>query len=366
MALEPRRLYLETQSRGFLASPGSSIPASEPLIFREDIEAVHVFVLRRTGDPTRPHEFLDPSGATVKLAIGVDEPAVLQTAWTPIPTTPTIGVTTLVTGSLGVSEVQKVAISDAEPVEGGFVLQFPARNVTVSGVAAGVFSAPSHGLYDGMSVTPSGFTGPTNFANGTSYIVRGSTKDTFGLAASLGGAILNASVSSGGGTMAVASIATGGIPFDATPAQVQSAIAAAGFVFDGSPQITVTGAAGRYYTLVFGGRSSGRAHGAVEVVGSTLVGAPGLAANVTFNTTELTELLEENVEEVFLEVEISEGANRHTFRRSARISADIIASSSPVPLPEDPIPTSFQMESPNGTVFTLSVTNDGEIQLAEV
>ena len=364
MALQARRFFLDVQARQFVSSPDSTLPASDPAWFEEDVEAVELFFLKPTADPSRPYDFADLSGATVKLAVGTTAPAALQTTWTALSTAVTASVTSLVTGAAGTSEIQRVNFSGATPAQGGYALQFPARNVTVSSVSAGVFTATDHGLYNGMPVTLSAFSISGSTFSNSSFVVVDSTKDTFGIATSSNGSALPAEATSGGGTAAVPAITTPQISYDATASDVQAAIVAAGFSEGGSPQIAVSGTARKEFTLVYGGRSSGRDYDNVAVVGSTLAGADGVEANVSFNTTEIAALIAAGTTNVILEVEVSQGAVRQTFRRAATLSPDLITSTSPSPLPAN-VATSFDLEAPDGGVWTVTITNEGELQLAK-
>jgi len=364
MALQARRFFLDVQARQFVSSPDSTLPASDPAWFDEDVEAVELYFLKPSEGAARPYDYVDLSAATLKFAVGITAPAALQTAWTALSTAVTASVTSLVAGAAGTSEIQKISFSGATPAEGGYALQFPARNVTVSSVSAGVFTAADHGLYNGLPVTLSSFTisGGT-FAN-TSFIVVDSTKDTFRIATAANGTAIAAEVTSGGGTAAVPAITTPQISYEATPADVQAAIVAAGLADNGAPQIAASGIPRQEFTLVYGGRSSGRDYDNVAVVGSTLAGAKGVGANVSFNTTEIAALIAAGSTNVNLEVEASEGAVRQTFRRTATLSADLISSTSPSPLPAN-VATSFDLEAPDGGVWTVTITNDGELQLAK-
>lgn len=361
MALQARRFFLDVQQRQFVASPDSTLPASDPAWFEEDVEAIELLFLKPTEDPNRPYEYLDMSGATVKFAVGTTTPAALQTTWTALSTAVTASVTSLVTGATGTSEIQQITFSGATPAEGGYALQFPARNVTVSSVSAGVFTAADHGLYNGLPVTLSAFTiSGSTFAN-ASYIIVDSTKDAFSIATSANGTAINAQVTSGGGTAAVPAITTPQISYDATASQVQAAIVAAGLADNGAPQIAVSGIPRKEFTLVYGGRSSGRDYGNVAVIGSTLSGARGVGANVSFNTTEVAALISAGTTNVNLEVEASEGLVRQTFRRAATLSADLISSASPVPAPANVV-TSFDMQSQDGGVWTVTMSNEGNLE----
>ena len=362
MALEARRFFLDVQARAFVSSPDSTLPASDPAWFEEDIESIELYALKPTQNPNQPYEYLDLSGATVKFAVGTTTPAALQTSWSALSTAVSSSVTSLVTGGAGTSEIQKLTLSGPTATEGGFALQFPSRNVTVSSVSAGVFTAQNHGLYNGGSVTLTAFTisGGT-FTNGATYVVVDSTKDTFSISTAANGSAIVAAVTSGGGTAEVPAITTPQISYAATASDVQAAIVAAGLADNAAPQIAVTGIPRKEFVFVYGGRSSGRDYANLSVVGSTLAGPKGVGANVSFNTAEIAALVAAGTSSVNLEVEISEGAVRQTFRRAATLSSDIIVTSggtTPVGIGL----TSFTIKSPDGSSWVVTMTNDGNLE----
>lgn len=364
MALQARRFFLDVQSRQFVSSPDSSLPASDPSYFDEDVEAVELFFLQPTLGAERPYDYVDLSGATVKFAVGVTSPAALQSAWTSLSTVVTTGVTSLVTGGAGAGAVQELSFSGANPANGGFALQFPARTVSVTSVSEGVFVASAHGLYNGQSVVLSGFTiTGSSFSNDLTYVVVDSTDNTFSIAISASASPIPAEASAGG-SVAAPAVNTPQIAYDALPSDVESAIAAAGLAIDFVSQIAVTGTPRKRFVLVYGGRSQGRAYDNFIVVGSTLSGAQGLAANVSFNTTEVAALVTAGTTNVTMEIEVSQGAARQTFQRPATLSLDIITSASPSPVPAN-LATSFDLESPDGSVWTVTITDEGELQLAK-
>lgn len=365
MALEARKFFLDVQARQFVSSPDSTLPASDPAWFDEDVESIELYFLKPSADPAQPYQYLDLSAATVKFAVGTTTPAALQAAWSAISTVVTASVTSLVTGGSGTSAIQRLTLSGAAPAQGGFAIQFPARNVTVSSVSTGVFTAQNHGLYNGQNVTLTAFTiSGSSFVNGATYVVVDSTKDTFAIATSANGTAISAAVTSGGGTAQVSAVTTPSIAYSASAADVQSAIVAAGLADNGSPQISVTGTARREFVFVYGGRSSGRAYDNLSVVGSTLAGATGLAANVSFATTEIAALVAAGTTNVSLEVEVSEGAARQTFKRPATLAADIITSGSPAPVSS--AITSFDIQDGSGTVWRVTMSTDGNLEWTPV
>jgi hypothetical protein len=363
VALEARKLFIDVQARQFVVSPDSSLPSFDPLWFEEDVEAIELYALRPTLNPAAPYEYLDLSGSTVKFAVGVTAPAALQTSWTPIATAVTAAVTTLVAGSTGTAEQQRVVFSGAIPAQGGFAIQLPSRSVSVSSVSAGVFVAPAHGFCDNQVVTLTGFTiSAGSFANATYFVVE-STDSTFRIAPSLGGAAVVAALATSTGTANIDAITTGQIAYNATASDVQAAFVSAGINVNNTSPISVTGTPRREFVFVYGGRMSNRDYAPLVLTGSTLLGATGLSANVTFNTVDIAALVTAGVTNVSVEIEISEGAVRQTFRRPATLSGDIITSTVPVPTPAN-VFTSLLLSSPDSTVFTLTVTNDGELMIA--
>ncbi len=356
--MEARKFYLDTQRRAFVSSPGSTLDASTPLFFDEDVEAVELFFLRPTGDLNTPYEFLDYSANTVKFAIGTTTPAALQASWTALPTTVTVAVTSLVTGGSGTDEQQRITFSQP-PATGGFALQLPSRNVTVSSVSANVFTAADHGLYSGQSVSLTAFSlTASSVANGSSYFVIRNSKDAFSLASTADSTTaLTASVTSGGGTVSLPAVTTGQLRHSPTPLDVQAALVAAGLSINGAPQILVTGSVGEEYVLTFANGSANRDYANVSIVGSTLLAAAGLQANVNFATNEIAALVASGTTTAKLEIEVSGNGKRQTYQTSCTLSADIVSSASPTPIPVGS--SGYNMISGNGDVYAITIDNNG-------
>lgn len=358
MALQARQFFLDVQARQFVAGANSTLPLTTPTFFEEDVEAVELYFLQPSTVAERAYDYLDLSAATVKFAVGTVSPAALQTAWTAIPTTVTATVTGVADGGSGNNEVQRIALSP-KPTQGGFIIELPARNVSVNSVAGGVFTtANPHGLFNGQAVTLTGFTTPTGFSNGSAHYVTARTSQTFMSATTAGGTPITG-FTANSGTAQLAKISTGQIAFNASPVAVENALAAV------SASVSVTGVAGEAYTLTFVNASGGINFDPLVVASSTLAAAPGLKANVSFATAEVAAAISAGNTNVTVEVEVSEGAVRQTFRTSATLSADLITSSSPSPLPTVTA-NSFQLQDSGGDLWTISVTPDGELQLSQV
>jgi hypothetical protein len=359
MALQARQFFLDVQARQFVSGASSTLPASSPLFFEEDVEAIELYFLQPSTTPGRVYDYLDLSGATVKFAVGTTSPAALQTAWAAISTSVVSTITGVSNGGSGSDEVQRISLSP-KPTGGSYIIELPARNVTVASVTAGVFTCSTpHGLFDGQAVTLTGFTTPTGFSNGSALYVAARTSQTFQTAATAGGTAITAPVASSGGTAQLGKISTGSIAYNASPTTLQAAIAAV------SASASVTGVAGETYTLTFNNNSGGIDLPLVALAGSTLAAAPGLAANLSFSTANIASLISAGTTAVNVEVEIAEGAVRQTFRTSATLSDDLITSSSPSPLPAVTA-TSFQLQDSGGGLWTIEVTPSGELQLAKL
>ena len=355
--MQARKFYLDTQARSFVVSPETTLAAPDPLFFDEDVEAIELYFLEPTGGASPPYRFLDYSSNTVKFAVGTTTPAALQTSWTALSTTVTASITSLVTGGSGTNEQQRITFSQ-RPASGGWAIQLPARSVTVSSVSANVFTAADHGLYNGQSVTLTAFSlTASSVANGSSYFVIRNSKDTFSLASTASSTTaLTASVTSGGGTVDLAAVTTGQLSYSASPADVQAAFVVAGLTENSQPQLTVTGAAGSEYVITYGNGSASRDYANLTIVGSTLAAAPGLAANVNFATSEIAALVAAGTTSAKLEVEVAGSGKRQTYQTVATLSGDIISSTSPTPAPAS---TSFQIQSPDASTWTVSIDNSG-------
>jgi hypothetical protein len=355
--MQPRKFYLDTQSRNFVTSPTLGATASGSLFFAEDVEQIQLYFLE--PQLQGGYDYANYSANTVKLAVGLTQPAALQTSWTSISTAITASITTLANGGSGSNEVQRLSFAGQAPIKGGFALTLPSRNVTVSSVSAGVFTAANHGLLDGQSVTLSAFTiSGSTFAN-QSYFVQARTKDTFRIATVVGATAVNAQVTSGGGTATLGALTTPQIPFNATAADVSQALVEAGMSVDNAPQISVTGSYGQGFTFTFA-NSQANINFDPLTVSSTLEAAPALQANVSFNTSEVAALIAAgNTSNLRLEVEVSDGTRRQTYQTACSISDDIISSTSPTPAPSGS--QGFTMLSPDNSQWTITVDNDGVV-----
>ena len=365
--MEARKFYLDIQSRQFVGGPDNNLAASSPVFFEEDVESVELYFLRpTTALNSSAYDYVDYSSNTVKFAVGTTTPAALQTSWTALSTTVTPSITSLVTGGSGTNEQQLITLSQ-RPASGGWAIQLPARSVTVSSVSANVFTAANHGLYAGQSVTLTAFSLTASaVANGSAYFVIRNSKDTFSLASTASSTTaLAASVTSGGGTVDLAAITTGQLPYNATSAQVESAFVAAGLTENSQPQLTVTGTAGNEYLITYGNGSASRDYANLTIVGSTLAAAPGLAANVNFATSEIAALVAAGTTSAKLEVEVAGSGKRQTYQTTATLSGDIISSTSPSPLPVGTA-NSFNLADGAGGTWTITIDSSGVLTASKI
>ncbi len=362
MALQPRRFFIDVAARQFVNSPSSNLPSSDPALFDEDVEAVEIYALRPTGDSSRPYSYVDLSSSTVKFAIGTVSPSALQTAWSALSQTVTLTVAETQAGGT-LDEKQTITWSGASPASGSFAIKFPERTVSCS-IAGKFFTSANHGFYNGQVIKFSSPSGASGVTAGKSYQVLNAGQSSFQVGEI--GSLIAAGSDSGTGTISatIAELVTPSIAYNATISQIQAAIVAAGFVANSVPQVLVSGENGVQLELYYAGRNGQGAYPNVVIVNSSLSGAAGVSANVSLNTVEIAALVAAGTTSVTLEVEISEGAIRQSFQRSATLSRDLITSTSPSPLPAVTA-TSFGLQSPDGSIFTISVTNSGELMIAE-
>ena len=360
LLMQARKFYLDTQSRAFVASPQSNFGAADAIFFDEDVEAIELYFLEPTGDTSEPYRLLDYSSNTVKFAVGTTTPAALQLTWSTIASAVTATITSLVTGGSGSNEQQRITLSP-KPVSGGFALQLPSRNVTVSSVSANVFTAADHGLYSGQNVSLTAFSfTASSVANGSSYFVIRNSKDAFSLASVASSTTgLTAAVTSGGGTVTLPAATTGQLAYNASAGEVQSALVAAGLTVDSAAQILVTGTAGQEYILTYANGSANRDYDNVTIVGSTLLGPYGLSANVSFSTAEVAALAAAGTTGVKMEIEVSASGRRQTYQTQASLAGDIISSASPAPVPVGA--SSFALLDSGSNQWIISIDLDGTL-----
>jgi hypothetical protein len=361
--MEPRRFYLDTANRSFVASPDTTVPAPTNLFFREDVEAVELYFLKPTGNLAQPYEYRDYSANTVKLAIGLTTPAALQTSWTAVSTTITYDEDYLQEGGNGLNEVQRISFSGRKPASGGFSLTLPARTVVSDLSSLEELSNSTinlgfnHGLFNGQAIVMQYVELSTGPIENTTWYVVERTSQSFRLSRLPFGAPVTNIVSIGGDII-TNSFTTAQIPFNATAATVQQAFVDAGLAESGVPQISVFGSFEAGFTFYFANALAGVNVGMLTV-SSTLAAAPCLSANVSFNTTEVNSLITAGTtSNLRFEVEVSGSGRRQTYATACDISADIIASASTSPVPIGTA-NSFSLSDGSGGVWTVTVDANG-------
>ena len=357
--MQPRKLYLDTASRTFVADARTTLSSSDVNLFEQDVENIELYFLKPTGSPSAPYEFVDYSALNAQFAIGAGSVAATVTSFSAISTSVTLTASVTITGSAGGVAIQRVQISPP-PASGYYSLVLPTRNVTVSSVASSIFLAPNHALLEGQSVTLTGFSTPTGFANGSTVFVRDRARDSFKIAASQGGTAISASVASGGGTAVAPNYTTEPLPAEAAPESIAAALAvAAGSV---SQEVRVIGTA-TDYNVVYGGAYSGAVMPLIAVTANTLAGPPGLVGQLDLDTVEVAALVSAGTTEVVMEVEVGDGTSRHTFQSTATLGDDLISAGG---TPSSVGGTSFTLRSGDNSVWSVSIDDDGVLTATKV
>jgi len=360
MALKPRKFFLDVQDRIFVAGPNNTFRSEAPIFFNEDVENIELYFLqpndRRTG-----YRYIDISGSTVSFAVGVTAPAALQTVWTAGGLSPiSASASVVITGGSGTNAEQRIDFAQ-RPDRGSFAFSLPARTASVASITNYLFrTTAAHGLYNGQPVTLTGFSAPSGFVNGGTYIVQSASTFAFAIGSDTTATTTILAESVSGGTAEVPAQTTATIPYNANAASVQAALDNANIsaTASGTPL-------DESITLAFSGSYSGVALSAGSIIANTLYTNPHLSGNVNFATTEIADLLNQGITSVNIEVQVSSGALRHTFTQAATLAEDIISALSPSPLPVVTA-TSFSLLDSSGDVWTISVTPEGELQLSHV
>lgn len=380
--MEPRRFFIDTQNRQFVAGPESNLPIFPPTFFTEDVEKIQLYFLdpERFGSDRRIVG--DYSSAAVKFAVGTTTPAALGITWSALPGTITASITTVTNGASGTNEVQRLTFSGREPILGGLRFTVPARSVSISSLAGGLYTAPEHGFLRGQTITLSGFTAASGgITVGSTYraytVINGDVAvstaldNSFFVQFVFGVTLADPQYyqSTGGGTASIKAISTPTIPWHQLTAEgIQNAFNAAaygsspGFVVNGEPQILVSGSYQDGFDIEFANSLGGTNFGQL-VVESTLSAADCLEGNVSFNTNGMSALID--LDGVKMEVEILEGSTRHTTQTLCYVKGDVIDSTSSTPLPANTA-SSFNLSDNNGGVWTVTIDSSGSLTAAKV
>jgi hypothetical protein len=78
---------------------------------------------------------------------------------------------------------------------------------------------------------------------------------------------------------------------------------------------------------------------------------------VNFATTEIAALVAAGTTTARLEIEVSGSGKRQTYQTSCTLSADIVSSASPTPIPVGS--SGYNMIAGNGDVYTITIDNSG-------
>lgn len=364
--MEARKFYLDTAARSFVAGLNTTAPASPSVFFAEDVEAIELYFLSPTGSAAAPYRPLNYSANTVKLAVGLTAPAAQQTTWLATSTAITASVSSMLAGTPNNNAVFALNFTGSTPASGQLSVSLDVVEVGGSwvGLSSGVFtSVDPHGFFEGQRIYFFDFTGTTNFTN-TGYFARNVSSRSFQISSTRDGSLLSAEAT-GLGSVYTEPISTGPIGYnELTADRISSALVSAGVVANGRPQVLVSGSVASGFVLELVDQM-GNSPKALSV-SSTLAAAPGLAANLNFATTEIASLISAGNTSLRMEVEVSDGTRRQTYTTPAQVSSDIIKSSSAAPLPTITPASSFNVTSPDSSVWNITIDNSGNLTATKV
>lgn len=355
-----RKLYIDTDSGRFVTGIDATYEAAFNGFEGDNVDYDLYFLTPSSG--ATAYEPLDYSSKSVKLHIGPQPPAtatpyVVATAWTNLATTVGASVTRIATGGIATNEQQLLQFTP-EAFAGSFSLTFPSQLLTISSVSAGLFTTSgSCGLVEGQQFVASGFGSPTGFSNGDSLFVAQLISATqFFANTTATSTAITSYVATAGAAYTITGVTT---PLDAraTPATVQSALEVLPSISVGN--ILVTGTKGQQHKITFSGPKSQVALPLMTVAAS-LTPVYGKTATLNFNTTELVNAISASASiDATMEVEVTDGSKIDTVAQATvTLTNDIIPVSGSVPVPASPA-TYFYLQSPDNTVFSVTVDNNG-------
>jgi len=351
--MQPRRFFLNAATRSFVATPAVGVSAADAAFFDEDVEAVELYFVEPSDSPLVPVRYLDYSANTVKLAVGITAPAVLQTSWSAASTTITASITSIQTGSGSANAIQRLSFSGRPPSAGSVSLTLGAVEIDGDSIAANrIFVLDFGEIFENRPVQLDGF----DERNGTFYMVN-AARGSFQIANSPNGEPL--AISGDIGDIFALAVTIPAVT-TLTTDSIRNAITAAGIVSEGGrPLIEVSGSYSTGFTFEFVDLLGTSSKPTIAVT-STLAAAPALAANLSFNTNEVAALITAGTtSNLRMEVEVSDGTLRQTYATTASIADDIITSTSPQPVPVGGTVSSLNFTDGSGGTWTVTVDPNG-------
>jgi hypothetical protein len=359
-----RRLFIDTEAGRFVEGVNSNIPAALDNLFENDSADYELYFLRRDPTGAFAYEAQDFSDRSVKLHIAAAPPStatafVAQNTWTNLPSTVSATVARTVTGGSISNEQQRLTFSpDAQ--SGTFSLTIPSRTITVSAVAAGLFTtSDNHGLAVLEPFTITGLSAPTGgLSNGQTLFASEIVNPTqFRATRDRRTTSVLTFAAGSGGTASTIAASTRLVTARATGAEVQSALEALPSV--GAGNVIVLAVPGREYRIGYQGEK-GQVELPIATVAAALTPLFGKTAKLNFGTVELANAISASATlDATLEVEVAEGTSVDTVLQvPVTLRNDIIDTASPLPS-STPTATSFLLASPDNSTWQVSIDNDG-------
>jgi hypothetical protein len=384
-----RQLYLDVENQSFVRDPKSGAPVSLANLFEGDLEDYELYFVRPGDNGAPPYSFVNKQDSSVKLHIGPPPPIsaspyVAQATWTNIAswiTGITASVTRTASGGISVNEQQKIVL-DPAPESGSFNITFPQRTLAItafsatetfgpllidSSVTAAVFrTATPHGLVNGDSIVLSGFNAPVGFDNDVIYPAARYSEDTFGILP----LAFRAASSISGAQITV-------LPQTTASIDVRDLNALAiKIILENTPSsnansgnfgvfVGFTGAlvapASVIIVITYQGLKGRASFPLLMLDGQNLNRRFGKTASLNFNTVELATALSGRATlDAVLEVETSEGGKIDTVAQMPVVlKQDIIKSGTPSPVSTISGSTSFNILSPDASVWTITIDDNG-------
>lgn len=361
-----RKLYVNVDESRLVGGVNSSLPpVLDNLVEADNVDYEIYFVTASSGDTL--YEPLDYSSASVKFAVGPNPPSTatayaVQNTWTNLSSTVTATLSRTITGTAAVNEQQKLTLAP-EAFDGTFALTFPSQALTFTSVTGGIFTTSgNHGLSVSQGFVVTGFGTPTGFSNGsTLFVAQVAGANKFFANSIVTSTAITSYTATTAGTGYTITASTVALAARSSTSQVQQALEALSQV--GAGNVDVTGTAGKEYRFSFK-NNKGQSALPLMTVAHALTPVYGKSANVNFNTISLVNAISASASiQGTLEIEVTRSGSVETVLQvPVTLRNDLISSGSPSALSPS---NSFLLSSPNGTVFTVTVDNEGILTTTE-
>lgn len=366
-----RRLYVDISTNRFVQGVDNGTTGSLGSLFQNDTLDVELYFLQPNATGETVYEPLDWSAKSVKMHIGQAPPStatayVAADSWTNLGSTVAATVTRTVTGATNANEVQKIEFSP-EAFDGTFAITIPNRTLTLTSISAGVFTTSgNHGLTLFEPFVITGTTTPSGFSNGSGlFVAQLVSSNQFYAATTQTTSAVTAFSAAAAGSIYTLTATTRLLPARATALDVEQALDALPSV--GTDNVSVFAVSGKEYRLGFSG-SKGQVELPLATVAASLTPIYGKTSSLSLATQELGNAISASSSlGAVVEIEVLENSISETvLQQPVTIFNDIITSVTAAPVPTISPASSFNLTSPDASVWNVTIDNSGVLTVQKI